>query len=106
MNSIQHIGAALTGIAAVATASVTIYNTFQAPVQQTGPSAILIRTGIIYDKDGWTNLRQLPSTNSSILTKLANDTEVSIIGDSGNWFHVQTKNNISGFIYKENILEK
>jgi uncharacterized protein YgiM (DUF1202 family) len=109
VNNLQYIGATLTGVAAIATASVSVYTTLkQEPVsmQTTIPSAILIRTGIIYDVDGWTNIRQLPTTDSKILTRLANDIEVTIISDSGNWFQIQTKNNITGFVYKQNILEK
>jgi len=109
MNSVQYIGATLTGVAAIATASVTVYTTLKDTKHQltiNEPSATLIRTGEIYDKDGWTNLRQLPTTDSGILTRLANNVEVTIISDSGNWFQVQTKNNITGFVYKENILEK
>ncbi len=103
MNNLQYIGATLTGVAAIATASVSVYTTFY-----TGDKKQLshTRTGIIYDADGWTNLRQLPSTESKVLTKLANNTEVTIMNDSGNWFQVQTRNNIAGFIYKQNILEK
>lgn len=109
MNSVQYIGATLTGVAAIATASVTVYTTLKetnTKAQSSTPSAILIRTGEIYDKDGWTNLRQLPTTNSKVLTRLANNVEVTIINDSGNWFQIQTRNNITGFVYKENILEK
>jgi len=109
MNSVQYIGATLTGVAAIATASVTVYTTLKetnTKIQTIEPSAALIRAGEIYDKDGWTNLRQLPTTNSKILTRLANNAEVIIINDSGNWFQIETKNNITGFVYKENILEK
>lgn len=107
MNNLQYIGATLTGVAAIATASVTVYSTFQKTKQnQLIPSATIIRLGDIYDKDGWTNLRQLPSAQSKIITRLANKTEVIIINNSGNWFQVQTKNNMTGFVYKENIIEK
>lgn len=102
MNNLQYIGATLTGVAAIATASVTVYTSFKDAKIQIAHT----RVGIIYDKDGWTNLRQLPSAESEILTKLANNTEVAIINDSGNWFQIQTRNNVTGFIYKENILEK
>lgn len=103
MNNFQYIGATLTGIAAIATASVTVYTSLK---NGTKVQLTHTRTAIIYDEDGWTNLRQLPSTESKILTRLANNTEVTIINDSGNWFQIQTRNNITGFIYKENILEK
>jgi uncharacterized protein YgiM (DUF1202 family) len=109
VNNIQYIGATLTGVAAIATASVSIYTTFnkQEPTpERSKPSAVLIRTGIIYDSDGWTNLRQLPTTDSRILTKLANNAEVTIINDTDNWFQIQTKNNVTGFVYKQNILEQ
>lgn len=109
MNSVQYIGATLTGVAAIATASVTVYTTLRSPkteLTNNEPSATLIRTGEIYDKDGWTNLRQLPTTKSRVITRLANNVEVIIISDSGNWLQIQTKNNITGFVYKENIIEK
>jgi len=107
MNNFQYIGATLTGVAAIATASISVYTTFnKQETDLSEPSAVLIRIGDIYDKDGWTNLRQLPTTDSKIITKLANYTEVIIMNESGNWFQIQTKNNITGFIFKENILEK
>ncbi len=103
MNNFQYIGATLTGVAAIATASVSIYTTFHTKEKK---QLSHIRVGLIYDIDGWTNLRQLPSTESKILTRLANNTEVAIINDSGNWFQIQTMNNTVGFIHKQNILEK
>ena len=109
MNNIQYIGATLTGVAAIATASVSIYTTFskqESTPEKVRSSAELIRIGIIYDSDGWTNLRQLPTTDSKILTRLANNTEITIINDSDNWLQIQTKNNVTGFVYKQNILEQ
>jgi uncharacterized protein YgiM (DUF1202 family) len=109
VNNIQYIGATLTGVAAIATASVSIYTTFskqESTLEKVRSSAELIRIGIIYDSDGWTNLRQLPTTDSKILTRLANNTEVTIINDSDNWLQIQTKNNVTGFVYKQNILEQ
>lgn len=104
MNSFQQIGATLTGIAAIATASVTVYNTFHK--KENNSTETIQRSGFIYDKDGWTNLRQLPSTSSKIITRLANDVEIVILNESGNWYQVQTRNNLTGFIYKQNFLEK
>lgn len=103
MNNLQQIGAILTGIAAISTASVTIYNNFNNTEKRQMDHT---RMGFIYDKDGWTNIRQLPSTSSKVITRLANDTDVFILNESGNWYQIQTKNNITGFIYKENFLEK
>jgi uncharacterized protein YgiM (DUF1202 family) len=103
MNSFQQIGATLTGIAAIATASVTVYNTFNKNEKKQLSHQ---RIGLIYDKDGWTNLRQLPTTSSRVITKLANNLEIVILNESGNWYQVQTRNNLTGFIYKENFLEK
>ena len=104
MNSLQQIGATLTGIAAIATASVTVYNIFHK--EESNSTEANQRIGLIYDKDGWTNLRQLPTTSSRVITKLANDVEIVIVNESGNWYQVQTRNNLTGFIYKENFLEK
>lgn len=102
MNKFEYIGATLTGVAALATASVTVYNTFDKNKETIAESQRICR---IYDNDGWTNLRQLPSKDSRILTRLANDSEVQIVSESGNWFQVKTRGNITGFVYKENILE-
>lgn len=103
MNNLQYIGATLTGVAAITTACVTVYTSLK---DQTKHQLSHTKNGLIYDKDGWTNLRQLPSIDSKILTKLANNTEVTIINDSGNWLQIQTRNNTTGFIYKQNILEQ
>ena len=103
MNGFQQIGATLTGIAAIATASVTVYNTFY--TREINLKEENYRKGFIYDSDGWTNLRQLPSATSKIITRIANDTEIIILNQSGNWYQIKTKNNIIGFIYKENFLE-
>lgn len=105
MNNLQQIGAVLTGLAAFATASVTVYTTFNKPNTEKITEQQK-RCGFIFDQDGWTNLRQLPSSDSKIITRLANDTEIFILNQSGNWYQIQTKNNIVGFIYKDNFLEK
>lgn len=105
MNNLQQIGAVLTGVAALATASVTVYTTLSDPNKENIIEQKK-RSGFIYDQDGWTNLRQLPSSDSKIITRLANDTEIFILNQSGNWYQIQTKNNIVGFIYKDNFLEK
>ena len=102
MNKLEYIGATLTGIAALATASVTVYKTFDKPQE----SVVQVQRACrIYDKDGWTNLRQLPSQNSRTLTRLANDAEVQIVSESGNWLQIKTRSNVTGFVYKENVLE-
>lgn len=103
MNNLQYVGATLTGVAAIATASVTIYNNFSTKESK---QLSHYRIASIHDVDGWTNLRQLPSSESKIVARLANNVEVNIINDSGNWFQIQTRNNVTGFIYKDNILEK
>ena len=103
MNNLQYIGATLTGVAAIATACVPVYTSLK---DQTKTQLSHTKNGLIYDKDGWTNLRQLPTTVSKVLTRLANNVEVIIINDSGNWLQVQTRNNTTGFIYKQNILEQ
>ena len=105
MNNLQQIGAVLTGVAAIATASVSVYTTFNKPNTEKITEQQK-RSGFIYDKDGWTNLRQLPSSDARIITRLANDTEIFILNQSGNWYQIQTKNNIVGFIYRDNFLEE
>lgn len=105
MNNLQQIGAVLTGMAALATASVTVYTTLNEPNKEK-INEQQKRSGLIFDQDGWTNLRQLPSSESRIITRLANYTEIFILNHSGNWYQVETKNNVVGFIYKDNFLEK
>lgn len=105
MNNLQQIGAVLTGVAAIATASVSVYTTLNEPNTEKITEQKK-RSGFIYDQDGWTNLRQLPSSDSRIIARLANDTEIFILNQSGNWYQIQTKNNVVGFIYKDNFLEK
>lgn len=103
MNNIQYIGATLTGVAALATATVTVYNTFASDEKK---QLSHTRVGVVSDNDGWTYMRQLPSINSFVITKLANNVEVSILNETGNWFQVQTSNNKTGFIFKKNLTEQ
>ncbi len=42
------------------------------------------------------NVRNVPSTNGNIVRKLAKNTEVNIIGKSGNWFQIGPNEFISG----------
>lgn len=99
MENWKYIGAVLTGTAAMITAITSIPKWDK---RQLSPQ----RVGIIQDADGWTNLRQLPDTNSKVLTRLANQTEIGILNQSGNWYQIQTKNNMTGFVFRDNILEK
>lgn len=107
MENWKAVGAILSGIAALLTAISAFKTKDLIPLQyKTVPSTTLshTKTATVSDPDGWTNLRQLPSTEAKILTRLSNDTVVSVLNRSGNWYQIQTKQNIVGFVYRDNIL--
>lgn len=61
----------------------------------------------VSDPDGYTNLRNKPSIESSIVKKLKNGTKLEILDASKNWWRIRTKdkNKDEGFIHKSRILE-
>ncbi len=130
MENWKALGALFSGIAALLTALVTLHSSNIIPHQLTIPGVSWLlkvssikqssnsnsvapvvseessdsKKAIIYDQDGWTNLRQLPTTTSITLQKLYNNEEVEVGARSGNWYQVKTKSNQIGFVYKTNIL--
>lgn len=61
----------------------------------------------VSDPDGYTNLRNKPSIESSIVKKLKNGTKLEILDASKNWWRIRTKdkNKDEGFIHKSRIIE-
>jgi uncharacterized protein YgiM (DUF1202 family) len=127
MENWKSIGALLSGIAALITAVATLESKDLLPRLNIPPFTIFtttskgatlpgsaasaasaasetVKKAVIYDQDGWTNLRQLPTTTSNILQKLYNDEEIVVLGRSGSWYQIKTKSNQIGFVYKTNIL--
>ena len=47
------------------------------------------RTGVVSISGSRLNLREQPSTSSRILARLTGGTKVSILGESGGWYHVR-----------------
>ncbi len=49
------------------------------------------------------NVRQSTSTSSSILAKVADNTYLTIIRSSGNWYYVEYKENNFGYVHKDYV---
>jgi uncharacterized protein YgiM (DUF1202 family) len=105
----QYIGTVLTGVAALITAGIGLYEqlkTVHTEIYKTvsGQTKIKKEYGIVNDKDGWVNLRERPDVNSSSLARILNDTNLEIIGRSGNWFKVYTESGRTGYIFKDRLI--
>ena len=107
-SSWQHIGVILTGIAALLTAVVGIYDKIKVVQQEIYKPVAGTKQnrqfGIVNDKDGWVNLREFPDTNSVSLAKVLNGTNLEIIDKTGNWFKVYTESGRIGFVYRDRLL--
>ena len=57
------------------------------------------RTGIVTISGSRLNLREKASTSSKILTRLSGGTKVTVLGESGNWYHVNY-NGTLGYLSK------
>ena len=47
-----------------------------------------MRRGVIYDSDGWSNLRETPSTSADIVGQLSNGDEILYIPMESGWCEV------------------
>jgi hypothetical protein len=54
-------------------------------------------SAIVVDPDGWTNLRENPSTESKIKGRVKAGTEVGILYNVGKWYLVMTPSGLNGF---------
>ena len=62
-----------------------------------------IKAGLV-DTDGFNlNVRSSPSTNSTIKAKLKDDSYVTILNESGNWYYVEYKDNNYGYVHRDYI---
>ena len=66
------------------------------PAPETG------RTGVVNISGSKLNLRQKASTSSKILTRLSGGAKVTVLGESGNWYHVNY-NGTLGYLSKEYV---
>ena len=94
----KHTGVLLSGIAALLTASVPIFNFLKSSREehiqkikeiQTTPKTL----AVVSDPDGCVHIRGLPNSQSLILMKLQNGFEVEILKKEGNWFLVKIPSN-------------
>ncbi len=108
MNNWQYIGAILTGVAALVTAGVGVYDklhTVHKEVYQAVAERKTVREyGIVDDRDGWVYMRERPDVSSPALARILNDTNLEIIGTSGNWFKVYTESGRTGYIFKDRLI--
>ena len=63
----------------------------------------LVKTAIIKDPDGYTNLRKEPHSNSQILEKINSGTKVEVLGTSENWILIKTSQGIKGYVHKSRL---
>ena len=65
-----------------------------------------IKTYIIRDTDGYTNLRKEKSTTSAILEKVKTGETIEVLEQSGDWYLVKTKAGNQGYIFKTKIVSE
>ena len=107
MNHWQYIGTILTGVAALITAGVGLYeklHTVQTEIYKTFKSPNKREYGIVADKDGWVNLRLEPNLNSEIIARILNGTNLEIIDKKGTWFKVSTESGRIGYVFKDRLI--
>lgn len=108
----KHIGILLSGIAALLTASVPIFNFLKSSqegrIQKIKEIQNIPKTlATVSDPDGWVHVRGLPNSQSLILMKLQNGFEVEILKREGNWFLVKIPSNSrEGYIYWDRLIIK
>ncbi|ELY2018448.1 SH3 domain-containing protein [Flavobacterium psychrophilum] len=62
----------------------------------------------IYDKDGYTNLRESKGTNSLIISKIDSGEHINVLEnpDEEDWYLIQTKEGKKGYIHRSRILSE
>lgn len=108
MNNWQYIGAILTGVAALVTAGIGVYDKLHTvhkevylPLLQ---QKVKREYGIVEDKDGWVNMRERPDISSPSLARILNGTNLEVIGRSGDWLEVYTESGRTGYIFKDRLI--
>jgi uncharacterized protein YgiM (DUF1202 family) len=108
MNNWQYIGALLTGVAALITAGIGVYDkllTVNRELYRFETTKKIKREyGVVEDKDGWVYLREKPNVESAQLAKILNGTNLEIIGSEGNWVRVYTESGREGYVYRDRLL--
>lgn len=75
----------------------TFYERYQAM-----SSRILNTSYLVADKDGNTNIRELPSSNSKRVGKFNNGSKVTALWIEGDWLFVRNKSNV-GYVHVSNL---
>ena len=106
MKNWQYIGTILTGIAALITAGIGVYDKLYVVHKEINKddSIITKEYGIVNDKDGWVNLREAPDLFSSIVVRILNDTNLEIIGKVDKWFNVRTESGRTGYVFYDRLI--
>lgn len=113
MENWKHLGALLSGVAALLTAGFSVFsylNKTQSDniqkIQETNIQQPVIKKqfAIINDQDGWVNLRTSPSTSSQIIVKIENGYKVQILQKNGNWYRVKNSIGDIGYIYSDRLI--
>jgi Bacterial SH3 domain len=62
----------------------------------------------IYDKDGYTNLRESKGTNSLIISKINSGEHINVLEnpDEEDWYLIQTKESKKGYVHKSRIVSE
>lgn len=62
--------------------------------------------GLVSDKDGYVNIRKEPNTKSKIVGTLVENKLFRYWKTHSNWYIIETKNGIRGYVHKSRIREK
>lgn len=113
MENWKHIGALLSGVAALLTAGFSVFSylnkTQNANIQKIEETRIqqpVIKKqfAIINDSDGWVNMRSSPSASSQVIIKIENGYKVEILQKNGNWYRVKNSIGDVGYIYSDRLM--
>ena len=107
MNNWQYFGTILTGIAALITAGIGIYdkiNTLNNEISESINFKKEKEYGVVNDKDGWVNLRERPDISSKSLAKILNGTNLEILEKKVNWYKVYSESGRVGYIFKDRLI--
>lgn len=81
--------------AVIAIALILTLSAFISPAAQAASS----KEGIINDNN--VNLREKPSTASSVIIKMTQSSQVSILSQSGGWYKIKYKNKYTGYVRED-----
>ena len=108
MKNWQYVGTILTGVAALITAGVGLYEKLHTLQKEIYKPAVHQKVkkqyGIVKDKDGWVNLRERPDVSCPSLAKILNDTNLEILDKTQNWYKVYTESGRIGYIYEDRLI--